>query len=326
MLKNNRNNEHLEKGLFYSKTIRFLSIIIILIILATLPLYASSYVIFVTAIALLYAMVVAGYDVLLGYTGQLSFCQGAFYGIGAYLSAILTVKYGWSFWQALPISVLFVGLVSVIIGYPALRLRGAYFAVTTFYLAHFVYLILLNEVAITGGPLGFKGIRPPEPIGPISFESIESGYILILFSFIVVYFLLRKFVNSNVGIILKSIAQDDILAESIGINTAAYKLLAFVVSAIIAGYAGVLFAHFFRLLHPTTFSWFLSEMVVIITLVGGAGTLIGPVLGAGIVIFILEFLRFAPEVRYVGWAIALIAVLMFEPKGLIGLIRRMRRG
>jgi branched-chain amino acid transport system permease protein len=322
MAGHNKNNIYLKKSLFYPRAIRFLPIIITIVILIMLPLYASSYIVFVAAIALLYAMVAAGYDVLLGYTGQLSFCQGAFYGIGAYLSAILTVNYGWSFWQAMPISVLFVGLVSAIIGYPALRLRGAYFAVTTFFLAHFVYLIFLNEVSLTGGPLGFRGIRPPEPIGPLSFESMANGYLLILFSFIIIYALLRKFVNSNVGLILKSIEQDDILAESMGINTAAYKLLSFVISAIVAGYAGTMFAHFFRLLHPTTFSWFLSEMVVIITLVGGVGTLIGPVLGAGIVTFILEFLRFAPEIRYVGWAIALIAILMFEPKGLMGLIKR----
>jgi branched-chain amino acid transport system permease protein len=298
--------------------------IIILAILATLPLYVSPYVTFVAAIALLYAMVVAGYDVLLGYTGQLAFCQGAFYGIGAYTSAILTVKYGWSFWQALPVSVLLVALISAAVGYPALRLRGAYFAVTTFYLAHFMYLIFLNEVSLTGGPLGFKGIRPPEPIGPLSFESIESGYFLILVSFVIIYLLLRRLVNTNIGYVLRSIAQDDILAESIGINTAMYKLLAFVISAVIAGYAGVLYAHFFRLLHPTTFSWFLSEMVVIMTLVGGAGSLIGPILGAAIVTFILELLRFAPEIRYISWAIALLAILMFEPRGLIGFIKRLK--
>jgi branched-chain amino acid transport system permease protein len=103
-----------------------------------------------------------------------------------------------------------------------------------------------------------------------------------------------------------------------------YKLLAFVISAVIAGYAGVLYAHFFRLLHPTTFSWFLSEMVVIMTLVGGAGSLIGPILGAAIVTFILELLRFAPEIRYISWAIALLAILMFEPRGLIGFIKRLK--
>jgi branched-chain amino acid transport system permease protein len=210
------------------------------------------------------------------------------------------------------------------VGYPALRLRGAYFAVTTFYLAHFMYLIFLNEVSLTGGPLGFKGIRPPEPIGPLSFESIESGYFLILVSFVIIYLLLRRLVNTNIGYVLRSIAQDDILAESIGINTAMYKLLAFVISAVIAGYAGVLYAHFFRLLHPTTFSWFLSEMVVIMTLVGGAGSLIGPILGAAIVTFILELLRFAPEIRYISWAIALLAILMFEPRGLIGFIKRLK--
>jgi branched-chain amino acid transport system permease protein len=98
---------------------------------------------------------------------------------------------------------------------------------------------------------------------------MTNEYLLILFSFIVIFALLRKLVNSNIGFIFKSISQDDILAESIGINTAAYKLLSFVISAIVAGYAGVLFAHFFRLLHPTTFAWYLSEMIVIMTLVGG---------------------------------------------------------
>lgn len=324
MVSRNKNNiNSYRMSLFYPRAIRFLPIIVSMAILITLPLYASSYIVFVAAIALLYAIVAAGYDVLLGYTGQLSFCQGAFYGIGAYFSAILTVNYGWNFWQAMPVSVLFVGLISAIIGYPALRLRGAYFAVTTFFLAHFVYLIFLNEVSLTGGPLGFRGIRPPEPIGPLSFEGIANGYLLILFSFIIIFVLLRMLVNSNIGLILKSIAQDDVLAESMGINVAAYKLLSFVISAIVAGYAGTLFAHFFGILHPTTFSWFLSEMVVIMTLVGGAGTLIGPILGAGIVTFILEFLRFAPEIRYIAWAIALIAILMFEPKGLMGLLKRM---
>jgi len=303
---------------------KLIPLIIFAILMIIVPVFASGYILFVAVLALLYASLAASYDLLFGYTGQLSFCHGAFYGIGAYTAAILTVRFGFTFWEALIPTCLLVGVLATIIGYPALRLRGAYFAVTTFFLAHFIYLILLNEVELTGGPLGFRGINPPEPIGFISFDSLSTYYYLVVVFFIIVVLFLYTLVNSNLGLILISIREDEVLAESMGINTAVYKLLAFVIGAVIAGLAGAFFAHFFRLLHPTTFSWLLSEMVVIITLVGGAGTLIGPIFGAGIVTFLLEFLRFAPELRYVGWAAALIVILIFEPKGLIGLLERVR--
>ena len=302
-----------------------ITIAVIAILVFTLPFYVSRYVLFAVCMALIYAMVTASYDVLLGYTGQLSFCQGAFVGIAAYTSAILTVKLGWSSWAALPVALILTAIISAAVGYPALRLRGAYFAVTTFFLAHFVYLILLNSVKLTYGPLGFKGIRPPDPIGPIHFTTMTAKYYLILVSFIIVLALLYKLVHSNLGYIFVSIREDETLAESIGINTAMYKLLSFVISAVVAGFAGVLYTHFFQLLHPTTFSWMLSEMTVIMTIVGGAGTLIGPVIGAGVVTFALELLRSAPYLRYIIWAVALVAILLFEPRGLMGLVERLRR-
>jgi len=307
-----------------------LSAVIIALIFIALPLAASEYVIYVMVLAFLFAALTASYDLLLGYTGQLSFAQGAFYGIGAYTSALLTLRTGMPFWAALPVTGAFVFLLAAGVGYPALKLRGAYFAVTTFFFAHFVYLVFLNSVALTGGPLGLGGIRPPEAIplpgvGTVSFASLRAYYYLVGIFFFAVIIFLHFLVRSRLGRLFVSIREDEVLAESIGVNTAACKVLSFSISAALAGLAGSLFAHFFRLLHPSTFAWMTSEMVVIMTLVGGAGTLFGPVLGAGIVTFILELMRFAPELRFIVWAVALIAVLVFEPRGLAGIAARLFR-
>lgn len=295
-----------------------------------IPTVASEYVVYVMILALLFATLTASYDLLLGYTGQLSFAPGAFYGIGAYTSALLTLRIGVPFWVALPLTGLFVFVVSAAVGYPALKLRGAYFAVTTFFFGHFVYLVFLNSVDLTGGPLGLGGIRPPESprlpfLGAIDFARLDAYYYLVTVFFAATVAFLYFLVRSGPGRIFVAIREDEVLADSIGINTAAYKVLSFSISAGLAGLAGSLFAHFFRLLHPSTFAWMTSEMVVIMTLVGGTGTLFGPILGAGIVTFILELMRFAPEMRFIVWALALIAVLVFEPKGLAGIAARIYR-
>jgi len=313
-----------------SRVVLVLSAVIIGLVFIALPLAASEYVVYVMVLAFLFAALTASYDLLLGYTGQLSFAQGAFYGVGAYTSALLTLRTGMPFWVALPVTGVFVFLLAAGVGYPALKLRGAYFAVTTFFFAHFVYLVFLNSVTLTGGPLGLGGIRPPEAIhlpgvGTVSFASLRAYYYLVGVFFFAVILFLHFLVRSRLGRLFVSIREDEVLAESIGVNTAACKVLSFSISAALAGLAGGLFAHFFRLLHPSTFAWMTSEMVVIMTLVGGTGTLFGPVLGAGIVTFILELMRFAPELRFIVWAVALIAVLVFEPRGLAGIAARLFR-
>ena len=217
-------------------------------------------------------------------------------------------------------------LFGALIGYPALRLRGHYFAVTTFFFAHFVYLVILNSVNLTSGPLGLGGIKPPEGFLGINFAGMKASYYLIFIYGVVVIFGLWLFIRSGVGKLLVTIRENEDLSEAIGVNTSFYKVLAFSIGAGVAGLTGSLFAHFFRLLHPTTFAWMTSEMVVIMSLVGGLGTLIGPIIGAGIVTLILELMRFAPELRLIIWSVALIAILIIEPRGLMGLVQRIRGG
>jgi branched-chain amino acid transport system permease protein len=298
----------------------------VLALLAILPQVTSEYITYVAVLAIIYAILTGSYDLTTGYTGPLTFCHGAFYGIGAYTSALLTLKAGLPFWAAFPLSGIMVFIFAAIIGYPGLRLKGHYFAVTTFFFGHFIYLVILNSVSLTNGPMGLRNVPPPEGFLGISFTSLNSSYYLILIFGVLAVAFLYFLVNSGIGKILISIRENEELSEAIGVNTSLYKVLAFSIGAGIAGLAGSLFAHFFRLLHPTTFAWMTSEMVVIMALVGGLGTLIGPIIGAGIVTLILELMRFAPEFRFIIWSVALIAVLIIEPRGLMGLVRRIQGG
>ena len=321
-----KNATNRSRATIKTKSRNLIIIGIVLVILAVIPQVTSDYIVYVATIAMLYAVLAGSYDLTTGYTGPLTFCHGAFYGVGAYTSALLTLKAGFPFWVAFPVSGIMVFFFGMIVGYPALRLKGHYFAVTTFFFAHFIYLVILNSQGLTNGPLGLRNIPPPESILGISFKSLESSYYLIFIFGIAAIVFLYFLVNSGIGKILVSIRENDELAEAIGINTAFYKVLAFSTGAGIAGLTGSLFAHFFRLLHPTTFAWMTSEMVVIMAIVGGLGTLWGPIIGAGVVTLILELMRFAPELRFIIWSVALIAVLIIEPGGLMGIAGRIRGG
>jgi branched-chain amino acid transport system permease protein len=299
---------------------------VVLVVMLIVPQVFSGYITYVLVLAMLYAVLTGSYDILTGYTGPLTFCHGAFYGIGAYTSALLTLRAGFPFWVAFPASGVTVFLFAALIGYPALRLRGHYFAVTTFFFAHFIYLVILNSVTLTSGPLGLGGIKPPEGFLGIDFAGLKASYYLIFIYGVIVIVALWLFIRSGVGKLLVTIRENEELSEAIGVNTSFYKVLAFSIGAGVAGLTGSLFAHFFRLLHPTTFAWMTSEMVVIMSLVGGLGTLIGPIIGAGIVTLILELMRFAPELRLIIWSVALIAILIIEPRGLMGLVQRIRGG
>ena len=289
------------------------------------PVIFSRYVIYVATLALLYAMLTASYDLIFGYTGQLSFSQGAFFGLGAYTSALLTLSGGLNFWLALPLTVIVGFIIAVLVGSPALRLRGSYFAVTTFFLAHFVYLVFLNTDKLTGGPMGLRNIQPPNKLWFIDFSKMNVYfYFVLFFTILVLLFLYYLIYKTEIGRRFVAIREDQDLAESLGVNTSFYKVLSFSISGALAALCGSLFAHYFLLLHPSQFAWFTSEMIVIMTLVGGAGTLIGPVLGAAVVTFVLELFRYAPELRFIIWAAALIAILVFEPKGLMGMAKRIR--
>ncbi|MDW7673565.1 MAG: branched-chain amino acid ABC transporter permease [Bacillota bacterium] len=298
-------------------------LVIASIFLIGLPYLVSLYVVYIFTLIIIYGILAASYDILLGYTGQLSFAHGASFGLGAYVSALLTLEAGLSFWVTFPLVFFITMAVAAIIGAPTLRLKGSYFAVTTFFLAHLVYLIFLNTEKYTGGSLGLRGIQPPE--GFLSFDfsnKITSYYFALIFGAILIILIYQLVNKSEIGKRFVAIREDEDLAESLGVNTSLYKTLSFSLSSAIAGLCGSFFAHWFLLLHPSQFSWFTSEMIVIMTIVGGLGTLFGPILGAAVITGLLELMRFAPELRFIFWAVILIAILIVEPKGIMGILKR----
>jgi branched-chain amino acid transport system permease protein len=318
----------------YAKKLYVFSIPILGIFLASLPFFLSEYVRYIVIICLIYGILTSSYNLVMGYTGQLSFCHAAFYGVGAYSSALLTGIYvngilisrSLSFWAAFPLAGILSAIFAAGVGYPALKLRGAYFAVTTFFFSWFVYLVFLNWVDVTNGPLGLRSIPPPDPILGLNFRSYISYYYLVLAVFIVSVIFLYYLVNSNIGKIFVAIREDETLAESLGINAMKYKILSFAISAFFAGLAGSLFAHFLRYINPTSFSWYMSDIILVMTVVGGCGTIIGPIIGAGLIQALFELLRpIDPGLRMIlVFAVSIIAVV-FEPRGIVGLGKKIAK-
>lgn len=332
-----RKRRHYRLRLFnssYVKKPRVITFLVSFVLLSLLPFFLSEYLRYIIIICLIYGILTSSYNLVMGYTGQLSFCHAAFYGIGAYSSALLTgvfsrgvcVGRALSFWIAFPLAGILSAAIAAGVGYPALKLRGAYFAVTTFFFSWLVYLIFLNWVDVTNGPLGLRGIPRPDSLFGVNFHSYIAYYYLVLTIFIAVIATIYYIVNSNLGKIFIAIREDDILAESLGINCMKYKVLSFSLGAFFAGLAGSLYAHFLGYINPIPFSWYVSDIILIMTVVGGCGTIIGPLIGAGLIQALLEILRpIDPGLRMIFVFTSSIIAVIFEPRGIVGLYKRLSR-
>ncbi len=280
----------------------------------------------VCAINILLAL---GLDFILGYAGQLNLGQSAFYGLGAYVSTLLITKLAVPFWLAFAAGVAFAGLAGVFLALFAVRLRGHYLAIASLGFAVIIHQILLNWISLTQGPLGIYAIPPPPPIAipglpAISFRDPIALFYLIAGFTLLVYFLLDQLVRSPIGETLTAIREDDISAASLGINAAAWKVFAFGVGAAVGGAAGCFYATFVGTLVPDAF--FITESFTILSMVivGGMGTLIGPVWGAILLTLLPELLRGIGDLRLVVYGVALTVVVLFMPGGLVQAARLVR--
>jgi branched-chain amino acid transport system permease protein len=262
-----------------------------------------------------------GLDFILGYAGQLNLGHSAFYGLGAYVSTLLIVKLGIPFWGAFVAGVAFSGLAGMFLSLFAVRLRGHYLAIASLGFAVIVYQILLNWISLTQGPLGIYGILPPPPITIggtllVDFRNLTAFFYLVSGFTLVIYFLLDQLVRSPVGETLTAIREDEVSAASLGINGAAWKVFAFGIGASIGGAAGCFYASFVGTLVPDAF--FVTEAfnILAMVIVGGMGTLIGPVFGAILLTLLPEVLRGIGDLRLVVYGAALTFVVLFMPGGL----------
>jgi branched-chain amino acid transport system permease protein len=323
-----------ENGCGRRPALRRLGLLAAAIVVAALPMvFTGSYWQTNLTLCAINVMLALGLDFVLGYAGQLNLGQSAFYGVGAYASTLLVVNGGWPFWIAFASGVALSGLAGVVLALFAVRLRGHYLAIASLGFAVITYQVLLNWISLTQGPLGIYAIPPPPAleipgIPPISFANPAALFYLVAGFALLTYHVLNQLVRSPVGETLTAIREDEISAASLGINAAAWKAFAFGIGSAVAGAAGCFYATFVGTLVPDAFFITESFMILAMVIVGGAGTLIGPVCGAILLTLLPELLRAFGDWRLIVYGAALTLAVMFMPGGLVqaALILRAKLG
>ncbi len=271
-------------------------------------------------------ILVLGLTVITGMAGQLSLCQGAFFGIGAYASALLVMSAGLSFWLSLPLAGVIAAGAGFALGVPALRLRGHYLAMITLAFAVIVHQVIQNWSELTRGSSGLVDIPWPDPISAgalkVSLESRESYYVFVVLVVAAAMMALRVLQRARLGRSLYAIREDEVAAELMGIDTRLCKLLAFAISAFFAGVGGALYAHYAKILTPDLFGVMQSIDILVMAVIGGAASIVGALLGASVVTALPEMLRPVSEYRLLIFGMILIGCVLFVPGGLSALLRR----
>jgi branched-chain amino acid transport system permease protein len=264
--------------------------------------------------------------IIVGYLGELSLGHGAFYGIGAYTSALLAMKLNLPFVPAFVAATVFSGAMGYLIGIPALRLSGHYFAIATLGFQGIVILLIINLVDLTRGPMGLPGIPGPGGFNlfglTISFQDKIPYFYLTLFVVLVVLFLTRNLMQFRQGRAFVATREDPMLASSIGVDPRKYRILAFIISTAIAGAAGSLYAHYALFISPDSFNLPESIYLATMVIIGGRGTIVGPLIGALMLTLLPEALRFAGNLQFVLYGLMLMIVVIFMPHGIVGIFFR----
>ncbi|MBV8074370.1 MAG: branched-chain amino acid ABC transporter permease [Candidatus Eremiobacteraeota bacterium] len=299
-----------------------LLVLVLALAVAVIPLTVKSqYVLQVTDTAMIYAVAVIGLGILLGLTGQMSLAQAAFFGIGAYASALLSIDLGWPFWLSLPVAVLISAAVGLAVGYPCLRLSGHYLALATIGFGIIVQLFFINSKKLTNGPDGLTGIPPPH-FGPWTLDAYQTYFYVIYAALVLSVYVAWRIKHSRIGRALEAIRENEIAAQAMGINTTRYKVLAFVLASAFGGLGGGLIAHMTRFISPDSYSFDQSVVFLVMLVIGGSATITGALTGAILLTFLPEMLRPLKESYIMVYGAAVIVMVIFMPDGLIGLLKR----
>ena len=282
------------------------------------PLFLQNqYYIQVLVFIVLYMILAHSLNLLNGYVGLLSIGHAAFYGIGAYASAKLTMDLGWPFLLALPGAGAAAGVCGYLIAKPTLRLSGIYMTLATLGFNIIFFLVLQNWMDFTNGPLGIMDIPPPSIFGWV-IDSRLGYYYLVLVLFLLVLGSIHRLINCRFGRALISIRENELAAEAMGVDTTGYKVRAFVLSAFYAGLAGSFYAHFIKYVSPDSFYIYESFILLAMLAFGGQGNLIGPTVGAAVLILIPEMFRFLQEYRMIVYGGVLVIMMLVRRQGLLG--------
>lgn len=281
---------------------------------AALPLVVPGYFLYILTLGAIWAVAAVGLNLLTGYAGQISIGHAGFMGIGAYASALLTLKQGWSFWMAGPVAALAAGAVGWVLGVPALRLSGPYLAIATLGFGTAVSQILVKWEPITGG---YMGLKPPRPaFGPWTLAGDVPLYYLTVTILVVTTAFAVNLVRSPVGRAFVALRDSEAAAQASGINLARYKTLAFAISALYAGAAGSLYAHVVGFISPFDFNLFVSIFLLSVIVIGGLASVPGSIVGALALTVGLQVLSSVRDLRQVVYGLALVLMVIFLPGGL----------
>jgi len=264
-------------------------------------------------------MVVLGLTMLMGYAGQVSLGHAGFFGLGAYFSAILTAHYQFDPWLAMAIALVATVVLAFLLGIPTLRLHGHYLAVATLGLGIVLQIIFKEQGDLTGGPSGMSGI-PYLKVGGLEFSNDHKFYFLAWIFMLGLTGLSINLVHSRTGRALRAISSNQTAAGSLGIPVDRLKLMIFALSAGYASLAGSLYAHYFTFINPSPFGFMASVKLMAMVVVGGSASLWGALLGAALLTSLPEFLTVLADYEMLVYGIILIVVIMFAPKGLVGIV------
>ncbi|MEJ8838062.1 branched-chain amino acid ABC transporter permease [Ramlibacter sp. AN1133] len=295
-----------------------------LLALLLLPLVLPQYVLHVLVFILIYTLPVIGLGFLTGFTGRVSLAQGALFGVGAYTTALLTTRLGWSPLAALLPSIVVTVALALAIGGAVVRLAGLYFVMATIGIQQIVSITLMNWIDLTGGPQGVRSI-PAVSIGAWELDSTRSFYFLALLFAVVSYVLARRVIASRLGLYLRALSDDALAADAVAVKVTRAKVTALALSAAWAGAGGFLYAHYVRYVHPDMFGLEPSVLFLVMSMFGGYRSLAGMILATAVLESATEYLRPFGEYRMIAYGVILLAGMMYFPKGILTLFQRKRR-
>jgi branched-chain amino acid transport system permease protein len=283
-----------------------------------IPAVAPAYLVHIATFIAIYTLPVIGLGFLTGFTNRISLAQGAIFGVGAYVTALLTTQYGWSPVAAFLPSIIGAVLVATVLGAPAMRLAGLYFVMATIAIHQIVWIVLMNWIDLTNGPQGVRSI-PPLAIGSLKLETPHTYYYAAFGAALVSFFLARRIVSSRLGLQLRALSEDELASAMSGVPVYRAKVVALALSAAWAGAGGFLYAHYMRFVHPEMFTLEPSILFLTMAMFGGYRSLIGMVIATAVLESATEFLRPFGEFRMIFYGLILMLGMMFFPKGVLTL-------
>jgi branched-chain amino acid transport system permease protein len=266
----------------------------------------------------MFILMALGLNIVVGKSGLLDLGYVAFFAIGAYTQGILSTLYGWNTWEIMPFGIGFAMVAGVILGLPALRLRGDYLAIITLGFGEIVRLVAIN-MSVTGGPNGIPGIPNPPSIFGLKFDLMHPQiyFWLVVVMILLVVWMVRRFTVRRPGRAWEAIRQDEDVAALMGVNTLIYKLWSFVIGAAVGGAAGVLYASKVAVISPDMFKFDVSILILACVVFGGIGNIWGVIMGAAILAYLPERIRFISESRQLVFGAVLILMMNLRPDGLL---------